>query len=284
MDTAPNLITIGDEPYYTTIAKSIEQFNKIYPEGSIWVYDWGFNDTQKEKLKSESCVTVVDWDNPTYESGLIERGIIAAEKKFRNISYTNYFLNSILNYEYPFAQREKEYILCQKPYVFRDCLNNVQDGPLVFLDGDAILNNSLPVLKSEEFDVGVTLRPHEEIEAAKKRGYYHVLNSGVIIWNCSAKKAQSFVDAWINRMKRCDLPLHEQSSLSKLIEEQNPEIYSEFGNVGKVDTGEYIIDVKVLDCKEYNYNWVEEGWDKSNRVLHFKSGRYENIERYLSKI
>lgn len=284
MDTAPNLITIGDEPYYTTIAKSIEQFNKIYPEGSIWVYDWGFNDTQKAKLKSESCVTVVDWDNPTYESELIEGGIIAAEKKFRNVSYTNYFLSTILNYEYPFAQREKEYILCQKPYVFRDCLSNIQGGPLVFLDGDAILNNSLPVLESEEFDVGVTLRPHEEIEAAKERGDYHVLNSGVIIWNCSPKKAQSFVDSWIYRMERCDLALQEQSSLSKLIEEQNPGIYNEFGSVGKVDTGEFVIDVKILDCKEYNYNWVEEGWDKNNRVLHFKSGRFEDIERYLSKI
>lgn len=284
MDGAPSLITIGDEPYYTTITKSIEQFNKIYPDGSIWVYDWGFNSTQNSKLENETDATIVDWEGPMYESALIEGVLITIDKKFQEISLTNYILKNILDYEYPFAQREKEYILCQKTYVFRDCLSRIPDGPLIFLDGDAILNNSLPVLESEEFDVGVTLRPHDEIEAAKKRGDYHVLNSGVIIWNCAPKKALAFVDAWIDRMKRCDLPLQEQSSLSKLIEEQNPGIYNEFGNVGKIDTGEYVIDVKILDCKEYNYNWVEEGWDKNNRVLHFKSGRFEDIERYLSKI
>jgi hypothetical protein len=155
---------------------------------------------------------------------------------------------------------------------------------LIFLDGDAILNNNLPVLESEEFDVAVTLRPHDEIEAAKHRGDYHVLNSGVIIWNCSTKKAQSFVDAWINRMKRCDLPLQEQSSLSKLIEEQNPGIYTEFGNSGAVDSGEYRLAVKILDCREYNYNWVEQGWSQENRILHFKSGRFNNIGAYLSEI
>jgi hypothetical protein len=284
MDGAPDLITIGDEPYYTTITKSIEQFNKIYPDGSIWVYDWGFDSAQKSELKNKSDVTIVDWENPMYKSSLSESILITADNAFQNITFTNYLLKNIMDYEYPFAQREKEYILCQKPYVFRDCLNRISDGPLIFLDGDAILNNSLPVLESEEFDIGVTLRPHNEIEAAKKRGDYHVLNSGVIIWNCPPKKGQAFVDAWIDRMEICDLPLREQSSLSKLIEEQNPGIYGEFGNTGTVDSGEYRLTVKILDCKEYNYNWVEKGWNQKNRVLHFKSGRFENIEEYLSEI
>lgn len=285
MAIEPNMVTIGDEAYFTTISKSIEQFNKIYPDGSIWVYDWGFNTTQRSKLRNKGTnMNIVDWEDSTYESELIEGIIIASEKKLRNISHTNYILKNILDYEYPLSQREKEYILSRKPYVFYDCLNRITDGPLIFLDGDAILNNNLPVLGSEEFDVGVTLRPHEEIEAAKERGDYHVLNSGVIIWNCSPEKAQEFVEMWIDRMKRCRLALREQSSLSKLIEERNPGIYNEFGNTGTVDGNEHKISVKILSCREYNYNWIEDGWDKENRVLHFKSGRLENMTDYLSKI
>lgn len=278
MDNAPDLITIGDESYYTTIAKSIEQFNKIYPNGSIWVYDWGFTQEQRDQLRSLDSVNFISWN---------------FENKFRQHYLKILEISSnILPFDFELLERarskvareKKEWILCQKPYVFYDCLNKIDKGPLIFLDGDAILNNSLPILESEEFDVGVTLRPRDEIEAAKHRGDYHVLNSGVIVWNCSPKKAQSFVDAWIHRMKRCDLPLQEQSSLSKLIEEQNPDIYKEAGNIGKINTEEYIVDIKILDCKEYNYNWVEEGWNKNNRVLHFKSGRYKNIEKYLTKI
>lgn len=278
MDSAPNLVTIGDEPYYKTISKSIEQFGKIYPDGSIWVYDWGFTQEQRDQLRSIDSVNIVSWRfrNKTrqYYLKMLET---AGEIPLFDFELLERARSKV-------AREQKEWILCQKPYVFQDCISQVDESLLIFLDGDAILNNSLPVLKSEEFDVGVTLRPHDEIEAAKERGDYHVLNSGVIIWNCSPKKSQAFVDAWIERMKRCDLPLQEQSSLSKLIEEHNPGIYVEFGNVGKVDTGEHKISVKILDCREYNYNWVEDGWSRENRILHFKSGRFEDTENYISKI
>lgn len=284
MSRAPNLITIGNEPYYTAISKSIEQFNTIYPDGSIWVYDWGFNNTQKVELKAKADTTIIDWESPIYKSKFIEGILVAADKKFQNVAHTNYFLEKILNYEFPFAQREKEYILRQKPYVFRDCLNRISAGPLIFLDGDAILNNRLPALERDNFDVGVTLRPHHEIEAARQRGDYHVLNSGVIMWNCTPDKGQLFVEAWIKRMQTCDIPLQEQSSLSKLVEEACPGIYEEFGNRCQMKIDGKNITVEIFDCREYNYNWVEEGWGPENRVLHFKSGRYENMKEYLSDI
>lgn len=278
MNDAPNLITIGDEPYYITIEKSIEQFNKIYPDGSIWVYDWGFTQEQRDQLRLFDSINIISWE---FENKIRQYYLKILEVGSKIPPFDFELLERARS---KVARDQKEWILCQKPHVFYDCINKINEGPLIFLDGDAILNNSLPVLESEKFDVGVTLRPHDEIEAAKKRGDYHVLNSGVIIWNCSPRKAQAFVGAWIDRMEECDLPLQEQSSLSKLIEEQNSDIYDDFGNVGQIDTGEHQIVVKILDCREYNYNWVEKGWGENNRILHFKSGRYENIEKYLSDI
>jgi hypothetical protein len=278
MCSGPNLVTIGDKPYYTTITKSVEQFNKIYPDGSIWIYDWGFTREQRDKLRTFNSISIISWE---FKNNIKQNFLKMLEKSGELLPFDFELLDRAHN---RVAQEQKEWILCQKPHVFYDCINRIREEPLIFLDGDAILNNKLPVLGSNEFDVGVTLRPHEEIEAAKERGDYHVLNSGVIIWNCSPEKAQAFVELWINRMQRCNLPLQEQSSLSKLIEEQNPGIYSKFGNIGVVDTDEYSINVKILDCREYNYNWIEDGWNEENRILHFKSGRFEDIGEYMNHI
>jgi hypothetical protein len=111
------------------------------------------------------------------------------------------------------------------------------------------------------------------------------LNAGVILFNCSAEKIQAFTSEWIDWMLDCNLPLREQSSLSQLVQSIHPDIYKEFGNTGVLTASGMDIRVKILDMREYNYNWIEEGWDRSqNRILHFKSGRHHEVDDIISNI
>lgn len=278
MNSSPDLITIGDEPYFTTISKSVEQFEEIYPDGHIHIYNWGFTQSQRKQLQSYDSTSLLPWDfRNKWRGHVLKIGEIFGQLIPIDFDLSTHARNKV-------SLEQKEWFLYQKPYVMYDCLGRISNGPLIFLDGDAILNNRLPALERDDFDIGVTLRPHHEIEAARQRGDYHVLNSGVIMWNCTPEKGRKFVKAWIKRMQACDLSLQEQSSLAKLIEEACADIYEEFGNRCQMNIDGKNITIEIFDCREYNYNWVEEGWSPKNRVLHFKSGRFEDIEKYMSDI
>lgn len=284
----PAAVTFGDAAYFPTISKSVEQFYSIYPGGKAYVYDWGFTTDQREELQSYGDTEVIRWEwrkmSRHYALTLGEylTGSTVWEWA-ESIPVVGGFLRDRAA---PFVQEERsEWYYCQKPYMIRDCAIRSAGGPLVFLDGDAIMINELPILADESVDIGVTLRPHEEIETARQRGDYHVLNAGVIIFNCSAEKILSFTSEWINWMNECELPLREQSSLSKLVQSIDPDIYEEFGNTGILSVSGEKIRVKILDMREYNYNWIEDGWDSSqNRILHFKSGRHDEVGHLLSDI
>lgn len=285
---APAAITFGDSAYFATISKSVEKFHSIYPNGKAYVYDWGLTEGQREDLQSYGPTEVISWDwRETSRHYLLTLGEYLTDSVVWDWAESVPVVGDFLQERAaPYVQRERsEWYYCQKPYMIQDCAARESDGPLIFLDGDAILINELPILSDDSMDIGVTLRPHEEIEAARERGDYHVLNAGVLLFNCSAKKVEAFTSEWINRMHDCDLPLREQSSLSKLVQSIDPDIYQEFGNTGVLSVSGVEICVKILDMREYNYNWIEEGWDRSeNRILHFKSGRHDEVGDLLSDL
>lgn len=284
----PSAVTFGDANYFLTISKSVEQFYSIYPNGKMYVYDWGLTPDQQEKLQSYGDTEVITWE----WQRIARHYVLAVGERLADSAVWDWAESAPVVGEFlreratPFIQRERsEWYYCQKPYMIRDCATRASGGPLIFLDGDAILVNELPIITDDSVDLGVTLRPHKEIEAARERGDYHVLNAGVILFNCSAEKIQAFTSEWIDWMLDCNLPLREQSSLSKLVQSIHPDIYKEFGNTGVLTESGMDIRVKILDMREYNYNWIEEGWDRSqNRILHFKSGRYDEVGDIISDI
>ncbi|WP_162562598.1 hypothetical protein [Salinigranum rubrum] len=287
-DDAPAAITFGDADYFATISKSVEKFHSIYPTGKAYVYDWGLTEAQREELRSYGPTEVISWGwremSRHYVLTLGE--YLTGSPAWRwaeSVPIAGGFLRERVA---PYVQRERsEWYYCQKPYMIRDCVARGSGRKLIFLDGDAVIINELPILADDSVDIGVTLRPHEEIEAARERGDYHVLNAGVLIFNCSAEKVHAFTSEWIDRMHDCDLPLREQSSLSKLIQSIDPNIYQNFGNTGVLSVSGQNIRVKILDMREYNYNWIEDGWDRSkNRILHFKSGRHDEVGDLLSDL
>jgi len=287
-DLEPVAVTFGDAEYFPTISKSVEKFYSIYPNGKAYVYDWGLTEDQQNELRSYGVTEVITWDwQEMSRHYILSIGEHLTDSVVWNWAESAPVIGEFLRERAaPFVQRERsEWYYCQKPYMIRDCAARASGGPLVFLDGDAIMINELPVLTDDSVDIGVTLRPHEEIEAARERGDYHVLNAGVIIFNCSAEKVQAFTSEWIDQMHDCDLPLREQSSLSKLVQSIDPDIYEEFGNTGILSVSGEDVRVKILDMREYNYNWIEEGWDHSqNRILHFKSGRHDEVGNIIYDI
>jgi len=106
--------------------------------------------------------------------------------------YSNFVPGNNLSYHYPALNRRNEYLYSQKPHCILDCVSRI-DGDLVFLDGDAVLANGISEVMSMDFDVGVTLRPKEEIHAAREQGRLSRPQRWGDLLPCSSEKIEAFV-------------------------------------------------------------------------------------------
>jgi len=274
-----NFVTAGDSGFAEPISWSLSQVQQYYPDASFFVYDWGLEPEHHEELSDADNVTVVDWNEEMdYDVSAVEAIRGKLESWLKGNRYSNFVPGNNLSYHYPALNRRNEYLYSQKPHCILDCVSRI-DGDLVFLDGDAVLANGISEVMSMDFDVGVTLRPKEEIHAARERGNFHVLNAGVIYFPCSSEKIEAFVREWIDRMAELDCDLYEQTALTQLIGESSKGIYDDFYNDGSLHLKGYDIDVKILPCDRYNYYKIEEGVNREqNRVLHFKNKRFERFD------
>jgi hypothetical protein len=152
------------------------------------------------------------------------------------------------------------------------------DKWLVYLDGDAFLANSLDEsVTTNDYDVGVTLRPEQEIQAAAARGDTHILNAGVIFFNTNAEVIDNFVNRWVELIEEIDGELREQTALTELIRSSGEDIFYDYYRTGALNLGNHRITCKIFPCERYNYYNVEEGIDReNNRILHLKSGRHKD--------
>jgi len=271
-----NFVTAGDSGFFKPLQWSIGQISLHHPKGSMYIYDWGLADSDRHSLQQCEQVNLIDWQSEMdYTVGLDESIRLRLEELLKENKYTNFVLTNQLNYEYHAVSRRKEYLYSQKPYCIRDCATRI-NGDLVFLDGDAVLANDINEVMNDDFDIGVTLRPQDEIEAAHERGNFHVLNAGVIYFPCRAEKITAFVNEWISRMSELECDLYEQTALTQLVQTADDDIYDDYYNTGTLNIDGFDITVKVLPTTKYNYYKIEDGVNPAdNRVLHFKNKRFE---------
>lgn len=274
-----NFITAGDTGFSQPLKWSVTQVARHHPDAKMYIYDWGLEESDRRSLQQYDQTNLIDWRSKMdYSIGSIESAQLSIEESLNCNKYTNFVMSELLSYEYPAVSRRNEFLYSQKPYCIRDCADRI-DGDLVFLDGDAVLANSINQVMDDSFDIGVTLRPKEEIEAARERGNYHVLNAGVIYFPCESDKITAFVDEWISRMLELDCDLYEQTALTELIKTADDGIYDDYYNTGTLNVRGVDISVKVLPTTKYNYYKIEEGVDPiENRVLHFKNNRFNTYE------
>ena len=270
-----NFVIMGDEKFFDCILLSMRQAQKYYPDSKLYIYVWGFTREQVVKLGQEiDNVHIIDW-----------KGIFNSVRAVHVLTFQYWFKQVIKKYLF-FSDGPKdslyervskfkrhEYLLVQKPFCMLDCAQRIR-GKMVVLDGDAILVNRIDELLTDNFDVGVTLRRMHEIRYGKNE--CQVLNSGVIAFNGTNDKTISFIKKWIQTMQFTYEYLIEQTALTRMIGKENPGIYCKYYQTGVVNASGKSVVVKIFPCEVFNFNWIEEGVDKSkNKIVHFKGGRHD---------
>jgi hypothetical protein len=297
-----SFLTIGDDAFFDSIRISVHQARRFHPQASFYVYDWGFTDSQRAELKAVSNVEgVIDWTDRFVDLPVIDevdwaRVMQEVETKRPPGSLLDRLKGIISKYllyrkqhwksweEKGQAHQQKEWLLAQKPFCMLDCLRRTS-GRMVFLDGDAFLTGDIHGILGEDFDVGVTLRRMDEVRDG--RNNCQVLNSGVIFFNGSSNKIQNFVEAWIEQMRDTREYLIEQTALTRLIAQSNPQIFDGYFNQGVASCKEVDIQICTLPCDRYNFNWIEEGVNpETTKIVHFKGKRHskEKFQNMLQKI
>lgn len=280
-----DFLTIGDKKYFDFISLSVNQINKIYPEKKIFIYDWGFNNKQKEILKNKKNVILLSWNklfldvNITFTSFLQKLKIVYGIR-INNIRTFFSFLKKkkyLKNQYSEFIKRQM--LFANKVFCFSHFAKKYKDN-FVFLDGDACVINRFDELFVDNFDIGVTLRRKSEINL--KFGDCTALNSGVIFFFGGVNKNEKFIKLWVKKTLSIKEPWVEQTALSRMLLEVDPYIFEDYYKEVALGSNNEQINVKVLPCEIYNYNWIEEGFDpKKIKILHFKSGRY--MRKILNK-
>lgn len=296
-----NFMTIGDRNFFKPIAISVQQVKKFYPESTFYVYDWGFDKNQREILNSLESVVLVDWEGSAVDTSPLDHvdwvEVISRQRKDnmphggrklglkRTIKQLNsQMLWSVLKYRYGKKRLRFEKKAYQKPYCIKDCLYR-NSGPLVFLDGDALLMNTINEVFDKSYDIGVTVRRSDEIDL--KQNQCLAINVGVIFFSNSESCVIHFMDHWISNMRKMPEWCCEQSALTRLLIKKNTRIFDQLYCVteGYADKGN--VSVKTFPCDRYNFLcWAEEEVNtENNRIVHLKGWqqRSEKLETFFAE-
>jgi hypothetical protein len=251
-----SFLTIGDKNFFPYISFSIYQLNKLYLFPTIVVYDVGFTNVQKKRLKKNDNVIIIDWLNLKKSFPISINPISFLKRRL--------YGSKLLDYR-------RECLLAQKPYIFKHWNKINPHSGFIFLDGDAII---IKKFDTEPFfnKITFTIRQNEELNFNKRS--CAVINSGVIFFCDKRTINDKILDKWCKRMYKTNEKLVEQSALTRLLVDQ-------VGNEGCFYRSDYPILQEGLDftfnlqcCIDYNYYWLDET-DKflEAKIIHFKKSR-----------
>lgn len=229
---------------------------------------------------ADNVVQIIEWEDAVTVSSIDRLALLRTVKSH----IYRYLPTTYSTPEEIEEARQREQNYAQKPFCLLDCLERCQSR-LVYLDGDAFLVSDIERLLEKNFDIGVTLRRKHEIR--RGRNNCQVLNAGVLFFNGSPDRTRAFLNAWIEKMKMTHEYLIEQTALTRLIAESNPQIFDDYYNQGAVIREGDSIQVITLPCDRYNFNWIEEGIDlEKTKVVHFKGGRHDGncFRDFLQKL
>ena len=148
-----------------------------------------------------------------------------------------------------------------KPEMVKYCMSQYDDL-VVYLDGDAQLMDNLDEVKSDDYDIGVTLRDASELESEWHKDHFEIVkyvNAGVIFFN-HTKATRDFLELWT---KTTDKVGNDQKALNKLT---CPDNYPEPNSIHVVNG----FRIKFFPGKKYNYYYFEEGFSLNVKIMHFK--------------
>lgn len=148
-----------------------------------------------------------------------------------------------------------------KPALMKACLAKHKQLT-VYLDGDAELRRPIDEVRTDDYDVGVTLRDRCELDTDWYKSHKEIvrfLNAGVIFFNFSEATFE-FIERW---EKLTDEVGNDQMALNTLA---CPDDYPEPGSIRVIDG----VRVKYFPCVEFNYYYFYEKLPLRAKIYHYK--------------
>jgi hypothetical protein len=148
-----------------------------------------------------------------------------------------------------------------KPEIVKRCMNTYNDI-IVYLDGDAQLYDSIDEVKTEDYDIGVTLRDPSEFESNWYQKHFEIVkyvNAGVIFFR-PTEATKKFLDSWKQMTKNLG---NDQMALNKLT---CPDNYPAPNTILTING----IRIKYFPCTQYNFYYFDTGINRNIKIMHFK--------------
>lgn len=283
-----SFVTQGDELFSLPLRCLASTVGRHHPEATLYVYDGGLTNETRAELAAADVVEIVDWrDEASYDPGATERWRLRAEDAIQANQALRHVIEKRIGYGFLATRRRKDFYMQLKQATMLDCANRV-DGPLVWIDSDAVLLDRLDEVLDADFDVGITSRP--KIESAHMNRHLDTadsydLNAGVVVFNCSPSTARDFVEAWIDEIDALPLTTdREQTALVNLCRRTETDVFGAFHDTAEIDLGGATATLCNLPGPVYNHTNLQSGIDPDDqKILHFKGRRFE-IEPYRSMI
>ena len=253
------------------ICQSI-MISKLYPESEFYVYDGGLSQSTKDKLSDHTNTNIIDWKKQADFSrnfGTFQDILTQIESKIKSNNYTDFLVGKLLDYDYTHKDiTQFDFYVRQKPNSILDLTRRV-DGPIIWMDDDAIIINHIDKVLQHEFDVGVTVRS----KYASKYQPYSPVNSGVIIFNTNSISTRKFTEKWLDVIENSELSkFREQNAVEHILRESNENIFDSYYNIGNIKVRSTQLKAITLPCYKYNHFVFNYGINPSkNKILHFKS-------------
>ena len=315
-----NFLIVGDKKYFLPIKKCLFQINKIYKTASIYIYDWGFHEKEKDELISKNNkVKIFDWRNKIHDSlnnlhnnydlSINDNNVNVAE--FHNARLQKGFRKRVAKFflkRFPKSSMVKkpierairfEEMLVQKIVCLRDFSNFIGSKKFIFFDADAMLVKPFSEVLTSDYDIAFTMRRPERqstLIPPKGKCLKDFISSGVVFFGSKTINRNIFLDVWLKEARLYEGRLREQAAASIIISDDDGKIPDYYSIVIKRIKKQQI-KLFLLPADIYNYNvglhdFSNEHMNKMSllmlkeaKIVHFinDSYRHKNIRELVFK-
>lgn len=204
-----------------------------------------------------------------YETSIYDLGDLNIEGSIKHTIDSVEFKNKGRYYRVPGIAYSAKAL--HKGDIVLDCLDNHPDDFIIYMDGDAIMLQTLDEMPDllDGCDIGLTLRDAFDMrrclsKQGEVRNFLGTFNSGVMVFN-NTNKAKEFAKKWFDKIEESQ---SDQKALNMLV---NPELKEyKVGDFIELDG----VKIKCLNGEIYNWGYWPEAPQEHVKVIHAKGLRF----------
>lgn len=150
-----------------------------------------------------------------------------------------------------------------KPYIIEQALREKNDF-IVWLDADAYIVKNIDEVKSNEYDVGFTLRRYSERALSPIPIWSGFINAGVCFFN-NTEKTKEFISLWKRKLFDTD-NFSDQEAINRILLNSCDFSYDCYNKIFEVDG----IKIKIFKTDEYNF-YYNEPVGENVKIIHLRN-------------